>query len=33
MKEYLIPAIPEGIDNIGLEGGIMKITALDGLFD
>ena len=32
-KEYLIPAIPEGIDNIGLEGGIMKITALDGLFD
>ena len=32
-KEYLIPAIPEVIDNIDLEGGIMKITALDGLFD
>lgn len=32
-KEYLIPAIPEVIDSIDLEGGIMKITALDGLFD
>lgn len=32
-KEYLIPAIPDVIDSIDLEGGIMKITALDGLFD
>ena len=32
-NEYLIPAIPDVIDSIDLENSIMKITALDGLFD
>ena len=32
-KEYLIPAIPDVIDSVDIEGGVMKITALDGLFD
>ncbi len=29
----LLPAIPEVIDRIDLEGGVMEITPLDGLFD
>jgi 16S rRNA processing protein RimM len=29
----LIPAIPEVIDRVDIEGGIMEITPLDGLFD
>ena len=32
-REYLIPAIPDVIDSVDIEGGVMKITALDGLFD
>ena len=29
----LVPAIPEVIDSIDLEGGVMTITPLEGLFD
>ncbi|MBQ6632651.1 MAG: 16S rRNA processing protein RimM [Ruminococcus sp.] len=32
-REYLIPAILDVIDSVDIEGGVMKITALDGLFD
>ncbi|MBQ7070062.1 MAG: 16S rRNA processing protein RimM [Ruminococcus sp.] len=32
-REYLIPAIPDVIDSVDIEGGVMKITALEGLFD
>lgn len=32
-RELLLPAIPQVIDNIDLEAGVMEITPLDGLFD
>lgn len=32
-KLLLVPAIPEVIDSIDLEAGVMTITPLDGLFD
>lgn len=32
-SQLLIPAIPEVIDLVDIEQGIMKITPLDGLFD
>ncbi len=32
-KEYYIPAIPDVIDSIDLEGGKMLIRPLEGLFD
>ncbi len=32
-KELLFPAIPEVIKNTDIDGGVMEITALKGLFD
>lgn len=32
-REYLVPAIPEVITDTDIDGGIMKIRPLDGLFD
>lgn len=32
-KVLLIPAIPEVIDRVDIENGVMEITPLDGLFD
>lgn len=32
-KTLLIPAIPDVIDSVDTENGVMKITPLDGLFD
>lgn len=32
-KEVLIPAIPDVVREVDLEGGIMRITPLKGLFD
>lgn len=32
-KLLLIPAIPEVVDKVDIDGGVMEITPLDGLFD
>lgn len=32
-KMYYIPAIPDVVREVDVQGGIMKITPLDGLFD
>ena len=32
-KQYLIPAIPDVIDSVDIDGGIMKITPIAGLID
>ncbi|MBQ8107994.1 MAG: 16S rRNA processing protein RimM [Ruminococcus sp.] len=32
-KEYLIPAIPSVVDETDINGGVMKITPLEGLFE
>ena len=32
-KQYLIPAIPDVIDSVDIDGGVMKITPIAGLID
>ena len=32
-KQYLIPAIPDVIDSVDIEGGVMRITPIAGLLD
>ena len=32
-RELLMPAIPDVIDEVDIDGGVMRITPLDGLFD
>lgn len=32
-REYLIPAIKEVVDSVDVDGGIIKITPLKGIFD
>ena len=32
-KERLIPAIPQVVIEVDLDGGVMKIRPLEGLFD